>query len=124
MVCYNTVTKKENTKELNTMANAQNPIYVVVRTEKKMTEPRDFYIYTKSSSNKEVMIAYAKEIQAKHPTRKVYLMTREKAKEQRQKFYQWYKANEAEKMARCERNLNKLMGRMVYADSTKRVAQR
>lgn len=102
----------------------ENTMYVVVRIQKNACEPRDFYVYTKKSSNKNEMFTFAKEVQAKHPTTKIYVMTVEKAKEQRQKFYQWYKANEAEKMARCERNLNKLMGRMVYADTTKRVAER
>lgn len=50
-------------------------------------------------------------------------MTREKAKEQQKKFYAWRKAQEEEKLARCDRNLNKLLGRMVYAEGTQRVSQ-
>jgi hypothetical protein len=70
------------------------------------------------------MAAYAKEIQARYPSKRVVLMTREKAKEQQQKFYQWRKEQERAKLERCDRNLNKLLGRMVYADTTKRVAER
>ena len=106
------------------MAKANGPIYAVVAMSKVMTEPQDMWVYTKQSSNKEVMIAYAREIQARYPHKKVYLMTREKAKEQQKKFYAWRKAQEEEKLARCDRNLNKLLGRMVYADSIKRVAER
>ena len=106
------------------MAKAFGPIYVVVAMNKVMTEPQDMWVYTKHSSNKEVMIAYAREIQARYPSKKVVLMTREKANEQQRKFYLWRKEQERAKMERCERNLNKLLGRMVYADSIKRVAER
>ena len=106
------------------MAKANGPIYVVVAMNKVMTEPQDLYVYSKQTSNKEVMIAYAKEIQARYPHKRVVLMTREKAKEQQRKFYEWRKDQERAKMERCERNLNKLLGRMVYNDSIKRVAER
>lgn len=106
------------------MAKATGPIYAVVAMNKIMVEPEDMWIYTKQSSNKEAMIAYAHEIQNRYPHKRVVLMTREKAKEQQRKFYLWRKERERAKMERCEHNLNKLLGRMVYADSIKRVAQR
>ena len=106
------------------MAKANGPIYAVVAMSKIMTEPQDMWVYTKQSSNKEVMIAYAREIQARYPHKRVVLMTREKAKEQQRKFYEWRKDQEKALMERCDRNLNKLLGRMVYADSIKRVAER
>ncbi len=106
------------------MAKANGPIYAVVAMSKVMTEPQDMWVYSKQTSNKEVMIAYAREIQARYPSKRVVLMTREKAKEQQLKFAQWRKAQEKAKMDRCDRNLNKLLGRMVYADSIKRVAER
>lgn len=106
------------------MAKANGPIYAVVAMSKVMTEPQDMWVYSKQTSNKEVMIAYAREIQARYPSKKVVLMTREKAKEQQRKFHQWRKDQEQAKLERCERNLNKLMGRMVYTDSIKRVAER
>ena len=106
------------------MAKAQGPIYVAVVVSKVMLEHTNFHIYSKQSSNKEVMIAYAKELQAKHPHKKVLLMTREKAKEQQKKFYYWRKEQEQAKLDKCDRNLNKLLGRMVYTESVKRVAER
>ena len=105
------------------MAKAVGPIYAVVAMSKIMLEPQDMWVYTKQSSNKEVMVAYAKEIQARYPHKKVVLMTREKAREQQKKFYAWRKQQEEEKLARCDRNLNRLLGRMVYADGTQRVSQ-
>ena len=105
------------------MAKAIGPIYVAVVTSRVMLEPQDFHIYSKSTSNREVMVAYVQELQARYPHKKVYLMTREKAKEQQKKFYAWRKAQEEEKLARCDRNLNKLLGRMVYAEGTQRVSQ-
>lgn len=106
------------------MAKATGPIYVVVAMSKVMRESTDMWVYSKHSSNKEVMIAYAKEIQAKYPTKRVVLMTREKAKEQQRAFYLWRQEQERLILERCDRNLNKLMGRMMYAESTKRVAER
>lgn len=106
------------------MTKATNPIYVAVLTNKVMLEAHDFHIYSKHTSNKAIMIAYVKELQVRYPHANVYLMTREKAKEQQRKFYEWRKAQEAAKLARCDRNLNKLLGRMVYTDSIKRVAER
>ena len=106
------------------MAKAIGPIYAVVAMSKVMTEPQDMWVYSKQSSNKEVMIAYAREIQACYPSKRVVLMTREKAKEQQLAFAKWRKEQERIKLERCDRNLNKLLGRMVYADSIKRVAGR
>ena len=106
------------------MAKAIGPIYAVVAMNKVMTEPQDMWVYSKQTSNKEVMIAYAREIQARYPHKRVVLMTREKAKEQQRKFCLWRKEQEKALLERCDRNLNKLLGRMVYADSTKRVAER
>lgn len=106
------------------MAKANGPIYAVVAMQKVMREPEDMWVYSKQTSNKEAMMAYAKEIQARYPHKRVVLMTREKAKEQQRKFYLWRKEQEKALLERCDRNLNKLLGRMVYADSTKRVAER
>lgn len=106
------------------MAEALGPIYVVVRTSKVIKEREDFHIYTKRSSNKKAMIAYAKEIQARYPYAVVLLMTREKAEEQNKAFCLWRKEQERLKLEKCDRNLNKLLTRTVYADSIKRVAQR
>lgn len=106
------------------MAKANGPIYAVVAMQKVMKEPEDMWVYSKQTSNKEAMMAYAKEIQARYPHKRVVLMTREKAKEQQRKFYLWRKEQEKARLEQCDRNLNKLLGRMVYADSTKRVAER
>lgn len=106
------------------MAQANGPILVVVAMNKVMLEPHDMHVYSKQSSNKDAMAAYAREIQARYPHKRVVLMTRERAKEQQQKFYLWRKEQERAKLERCDRNLNKLLGRMMYADSTKRVAER
>ena len=116
--------QRERAKEIITMAKANGPIYAVVAMQKVMKEPQDMWVYSKQSSNKEAMIAYAREIQARYPHKRVVLMTREKAKEQQRKFYLWRKEQEKARLERCDRNLNKLLGRMVYADSTKRVAER
>ena len=106
------------------MAKAIGPIYAVVAMSKVMTEPQDMWVYSKQSSNKEAMIAYFREIQARYPSKRVVLMTREKAKEQQLAFAKWRKEQERIKLERCDRNLNKLLGRMVYADSIKRVVER
>lgn len=106
------------------MAQATGPIYAVVVMNKVMVELHDYHIYSKQTSNKEVIIAYAKELQARYPNKKVRVMTRERAKEIQHQFYQWRQDQEKAKLERCDRNLNKLLGRMVYADSIKRVAER
>lgn len=106
------------------MAKAIGPIYTVVAMSKVMIEAQDMWVYSKQSSNKEAMIAYAREIQARYPQKRVVLMTRENAKAQQRKFYLWRKEQEKAKLERCEHNLNKLLGRMVYADSIKRVAEK
>lgn len=98
--------------------------YTVVVMSKRMLEPQDMRIYSKQSSDKEAMIAYGKDVQRRYPNKRVAVMAVEKAKEVQANFYQWRKDQEREKMERCERNLNKLMGRMVYNESIKRVAER
>ena len=123
-LCAIIKTQRERVKEIITMAKANGPIYAVVAMQKVMKEPEDMWVYSKQTSNKEAMMAYAKEIQARYPHKRVVLMTREKAKEQQRKFYLWRKEQEKARLERCDRNLNKLLGRMVYADSTKRVAER
>lgn len=55
------------------------------------------------------------------PNKEVAVMSVDKAKEIQAKFYQWRKDQEIE---RCEHNFDKLMGRMVYNESIKRVAER
>lgn len=108
----------------HTNINMKRSNYVVVATNKVMTDACDFHIYSKNSPNREIMIAYAKEIQAKYPHKRVYIMTYGKAREQQIKFYDWRKEQERQRLARCDANLNKLMGRMVYNESLKRVAER
>jgi len=62
-------------------------IYALVRVE-NTNEPdfNSFHIYSKQTSNFEVMKAYAKEIKGKYPKDKVVLMTRENAKKSYDKY--------------------------------------
>ena len=69
------------------MEKINNRIYVVVRLNKELTKESDFHIYTKQSSNKEKIEAYAKEIAKRHPWANVYLATREKARIEELKYY-------------------------------------
>ena len=83
----------------NTIATTtKKTIYAVVRCNPKMMEAWDMNIYSKQSSNKEKMEAYAREIKARYPHCKVYLMPREKALAEQRKFYQWRKDQERAKM--------------------------
>ena len=66
--------QKERAKEIITMAKAIGPIYAVVAMSKVMTEPQDMWVYSKQSSNKEVMIAYAREIQARYPQKRIRIV--------------------------------------------------
>jgi hypothetical protein len=102
-------------KQTNYEVVAMNPI---------MTEPQDYHIYSKNSPDKGVMIEYAKAMQSRYPHKRVCVMTYGKAREHQIKFYNWRKDQEERKLARCDANLNKLLGRMVYNESTKRVAER
>ena len=97
-----------------------NPIYVVVKTAKVIKEKEDFYVYSKKSSNKAVMIAYAEEIKGKYPHANVYLMTREKAQEKERAFYYWRKEQERKALKECDKRLNELMTKMIYKESVKK----
>lgn len=59
-------------------------IYAVVRVQTNLKECDEFnpvHVYTKQTSNLEVMKAYKEEIEAKYPWAKVYLVSREKAQQ-------------------------------------------
>lgn len=64
-------------------------IYAVVRYPKKIkyAEDYDFNIYSKQSSNKEKMQAYFEEISARYPNCYVHLVSREKAKQMKTKWF-------------------------------------
>lgn len=106
------------------MTTTTNPIYAVLTIAPNACEIFDLRVYSKQTSNKAVMVAYYEEIKARHPHHRVYLVTRERAKEIKREYYAWLKRVEAEKMARCEKNLNTLMTKQIYGESIKRVAQR
>jgi hypothetical protein len=74
-------------------------IYVVVKYPKKINpweiNGHLFHVYTKSTSNLEVMRAYFKEIKEKHSDNYyVHLVTREKAKEMKNTWREKYCVNE------------------------------
>ena len=100
------------------------PIYVVVRATKVLNEQGEFHIYSKQTSNKEKIVAYAKEIQARYPWARVMVMTREKAAENKRNYYHWIKAQEQAKINRANKKIDGLLGRQVFMESTKRVAER
>ena len=100
------------------------PIYAVVRTSKVLDEEGHFHVYTKQTSNKEVIVAYAKEIQGKYPGCKVMIMTRENAKKNQLAYHKWIKEQEHARIERANRNIDGLMGRQIFIESTKRVAER
>ncbi len=105
------------------MAKSFGPIYAVVTIAPNPEERWDIRIYTKQTSNKAVMEAYQAEIKSKYPSYRVYLVTRERAKEIERQFVTWLKERENKKLARCQAHLNGLMTTMVYKESTKRVRQ-
>ena len=100
------------------------PIYVVIRATKVLDEQGEFHIYSKQTSNKEKIVAYAKKIQARYPWAKVMVMTREKAEENQRNYHRWVKAQEQAKIDRANKKIDGLLGRQVYLESTKRVAER
>ena len=100
------------------------PIYVVVRATKVLNEQGEFHIYSKQTSNKEKIVAYAKEIQARYSWARVMVMTREKAAENKRNYYHWIKAQEQAKIDRANKKIDGLLGRQVFMESTKRVAER
>ena len=105
------------------MAKSFGPIYAVVTIAPNPEERWDIRVYTKQTSNKAVMEAYQAEIKSKYPNYRVYLVTRERAKEIEKQFIAWLKEKENKKLARCQANLNGLMTTMVYKESVKRVCQ-
>jgi hypothetical protein len=96
------------------------PIYAVVRTSKVLDEDGHFHIYTKQTSNKKVIVDYAKEIQGKYPNCKVMIMTRENAKKNQVAYHKWIKEREQAKIEKANKNIDGLMGRQIFIDSTKR----
>lgn len=70
----------------------KNVIYVVVKVNANLDEPC-FHIYTKQSSNREKMLEYKKEIMKKNPTLQVGLLSKEKAKSEEQRFFEWVHRN-------------------------------
>ena len=100
------------------------PIYVVVRATKVLNEQGEFHIYSKQTSNKEKIVAYAKEIQARYHRARVMVMTREKAAENKRNYYHWIKAQEQAKIDRANKKIDGLLDRQVFMESTKRVAER
>ena len=76
-------------------------IYVVVRYPKRINvwdvKSSDFHIYSKQSSNLEVMRAYFREIKIKHSNEYfVHLMSREKAEKMANKWHDKYCKQEKE----------------------------
>ena len=100
------------------------PIYAVVKTSKVLDEDGFFHIYTKQTSNKEIITAYAKEIQGKYPGCKVMIMTRENAKKNQRAYHQWIKDREHAKIEKANARIDALMGRQIFIDNMKRVAER
>ena len=105
------------------MAKSFGPIYAVVTIAPNPEERWDIRVYTKQTSNKAVMEVYQAEIKSKHPSYRVYLVTRERAKEIEKQFVAWLKERENKKLAQCQAHLNGLMATMVYKESIKRVRQ-
>lgn len=64
-------------------------IYVVVKVDANIDHPH-FHIYSKRTSNREVMLEYKKEIMKKFPEYQVGLLSREKAKSEEKRFYEWF----------------------------------
>ena len=70
-------------------------IYAVVRVQNDMREVsiNPVHVYSKQTSNLEIMKAYKEEIEGKYPWAKVYLVSREKAAEMRKvgaKYFEDY----------------------------------
>lgn len=68
-------------------------IYAVVRIDNN-EEWNSCHVYSKQTSNLEIMKDYVKEIAKKFPTCKVYLTSRENAKKIHKQFSEWYKKQE------------------------------
>lgn len=51
-------------------------------------------------------------------------MTREKAAENKRNYYHWIKAQEQAKIDKANKKIDGLLGRQVFMESTKRVAER
>jgi hypothetical protein len=105
------------------MAKSFGPIYAVITIAPNPEERWDIRVYTKQTSNKAVMEAYQAEIKSKYPSYRVYLVTRERAKEIEKQFIAWLKEKENKKLARCQARLNDLATTMIYKESIKRVRQ-
>ena len=105
------------------MTKSFEPIYAVVTIAPSPEERWDIRVYSKQSSNKAVMEAYHAEIKSKYPSYRVYLVTRERAKEIEKQFIVWLKEKENKKLARCQARLNNLATTMIYKESVKRARQ-
>lgn len=105
------------------MTKSFGPIYAIVMIAPNPEERWDIRVYTKQTSNKAIMETYQAEIKSKHPNYRVYLVTRERAKEIEKQFIVWLKEKENKKLARCQARLNDLMTTMTYKESIKRARQ-
>ena len=80
-------------------------IYVVVRVdqweESKALQTR-IHIYSNQSSNKEKIIEYGKKIKKTYPSKRVAVMSREKAKELQKKYVELNYKNEIKALAELE----------------------
>ena len=84
-------------------------IYAVVRIyDNKEDETLDCLVYSKQSSNKDVMKEYAREIAKKYQSCKIYLVSREKARGMKNKCEEINKQRENAKLARLDKNLNEI----------------
>ena len=74
-------------------------IYAVVRIDVTgETSYFDFHVYSKQTSNLEVIKAYAKEIKHKYPYCRIFVMSREKANQLHHKFIQKFEEEEKRKI--------------------------
>ena len=104
------------------MTQTKKTIYAVVSLATPCTEWFDLRVYSKQTSNIEIMKAYREEIKRKHPSCRVYLVSRERAKEIQNEFRQHLRNIENRKLAELDRKLNDLAIIESYLKSTERRA--
>ena len=104
------------------MTQTKKTIYAVVTLATPCTEWFDLRVYSKQTSNLEIMKAYKEEIKRKHPSCRVHLVTRERAKEIQKEFRQHLRDVENRKLAELDRRLNNLAIIESYLKSTERRA--
>lgn len=106
----------------------QKTIYAVViipkYIEKNDTSPLGCNVYSKQTSNKAVMIDYYNEIKRKHGKwARVYLVSRERAKEIEKQYYAWCRERERKLLATlegCSDKMATLMAREAYILTTEK----